>query len=79
MKALDDGHVRLVRQHFALLELLQLLPLGRGVSQHWHLHHLCSRRADLKNFSGIDWAEDHHDVALVNERGDLVALPRLPG
>ncbi|MDQ1031679.1 transposase [Streptomyces umbrinus] len=31
----------------------------------------------MKIFCGIDWAEDHHDVALVNERGDLVAKQRI--
>jgi hypothetical protein len=27
----------------------------------------------MKVFCGIDWAENHHDVALVDERGQLVA------
>ncbi|MGY4646286.1 hypothetical protein ACVWWN_000152 [Mycobacterium sp. URHB0021] len=27
----------------------------------------------MKVFCGIDWAENHHDVALINERGKLVA------
>ncbi|MGW9211068.1 IS110 family transposase [Embleya sp. NPDC055664] len=31
----------------------------------------------MKIFCGIDWAEDHHDVALVNEPGDLVAKQRI--
>ncbi|MFD9823077.1 IS110 family transposase, partial [Streptomyces violascens] len=31
----------------------------------------------MKIFCGIDWAEDHHDIALVNERGDLVAKLRI--
>ncbi|MEU2835157.1 IS110 family transposase [Streptomyces lavendulae] len=31
----------------------------------------------MKIFCGIDWAEDHHDVALVDERGDLVAKQRI--
>jgi hypothetical protein len=26
----------------------------------------------MKVFCGIDWAENHHDVALVDERGQLV-------
>lgn len=29
-------------------------------------------------FVGDDWAEDHHDVHLINERGDRVASRRLP-
>jgi hypothetical protein len=31
----------------------------------------------LKVFCGIDWAENHHDVALVDERGQLVAKCRI--
>ena len=29
-------------------------------------------------FCGIDWAEDHHDVALVDEAGTLLARQRIP-
>jgi transposase len=29
-------------------------------------------------FCGIDWAETHHDVAIVNDDGDLVAKKRIP-
>jgi transposase len=32
---------------------------------------------DLKVFCGIDWAERHHDVALVDETGRLVAKRRI--
>ena len=28
-------------------------------------------------FCGIDWAEDHHDVALVDAEGKLVAKRRI--
>jgi transposase len=31
----------------------------------------------LKVFCGIDWAEQHHDVALVDEQGQLVAKKRI--
>lgn len=49
---------------------LRVLPLGRGVSLHWLLHHPRSRRAYLKIFCGIDWAEGHvrHEAPEV-ERG----------
>jgi hypothetical protein len=26
-----------------------------------------------KAYCGVDWAESHHDLALVNEQGELVA------
>ena len=29
-------------------------------------------------FVGDDWAEDHHDVYLMNEAGDRLASRRLP-
>ena len=29
-------------------------------------------------FVGDDWAEDHHDVELVNEDGKVLAKKRLP-
>ncbi len=29
-------------------------------------------------FCGIDWAEDHHDIALVDEAGTLLARRRIP-
>lgn len=29
-------------------------------------------------FCGIDWAESHHDVAIINAAGDLVAKKRIP-
>jgi hypothetical protein len=28
-------------------------------------------------YCGIDWAEDHHDVALVNDEGRLIAKRRI--
>lgn len=31
----------------------------------------------MKVFCGIDWAESHHDIALVNQSGDLVAKRRI--
>ena len=31
----------------------------------------------MKVFCGIDWAEDHHDVALVNADGELIAKQRI--
>ncbi|GAA2639067.1 IS110 family transposase [Actinomadura fulvescens] len=31
----------------------------------------------MKVFCGIDWAESHHDIALVNQAGDLVAKRRI--
>jgi hypothetical protein len=32
---------------------------------------------DVTVFCGIDWAEDHHDVALVDEAGTLLAKRRI--
>ena len=29
-------------------------------------------------FAGDDWAEDHHDVELMNEQGRVLARQRLP-
>lgn len=29
-------------------------------------------------FCGIDWAETHHDVAIINAAGQLVAKKRIP-
>ena len=31
----------------------------------------------MEVFCGIDWAEGHHDVALVDEAGQLVAKKRI--
>ena len=31
----------------------------------------------MRLFCGIDWAEDHHDVALVDAEGNLVAKRRI--
>lgn len=31
------------------------------------------RTSDVTLFCGIDWAETHHDVAIINNSGDLVA------
>ncbi|HEX3827865.1 MAG TPA: IS110 family transposase, partial [Sporichthyaceae bacterium] len=35
------------------------------------------RNQTLKVFCGIDWAEDHHDVALVDNDGELIAKRRI--
>jgi hypothetical protein len=35
------------------------------------------RSATLSVFCGIDWAEDHHDVALVDHDGTLIAKRRI--
>ena len=32
----------------------------------------------MKLFCGIDWAEAHHDVAIINKDGELVAKKRIP-
>ena len=32
----------------------------------------------MRLFVGDDWAEDHHDVELMNERGRVLARKRLP-
>jgi hypothetical protein len=32
---------------------------------------------DVKLFCGIDWAEAHHDVAIVDEKGQMVAKKRI--
>ena len=31
----------------------------------------------MQVYCGIDWAEDHHDVALVDEHGTVVAKRRI--
>ena len=31
----------------------------------------------MEVFCGIDWAEKHHDVAIVDDRGQLVAKRRI--
>ncbi|MGH3639973.1 MAG: IS110 family transposase [Mycobacterium sp.] len=31
----------------------------------------------MKLFCGIDWAEAHHDVAIVDENGQLTAKQRI--
>src|SRR5580692_2860519 len=37
----------------------------------------CRRRNELDVFCGIDWAEDHHDIALVDRDGKLLARQRI--
>jgi len=32
----------------------------------------------MRLFVGDDWAEDHHDVELMDERGRVLARARLP-
>ena len=32
----------------------------------------------MRLFVGDDWAEDHHDVELMNEQGRVLARKRLP-
>jgi hypothetical protein len=32
----------------------------------------------MRLFVGDDWAEDHHDVELMDERGRVLARRRLP-
>jgi hypothetical protein len=32
----------------------------------------------MRLFAGDDWAEDHHDVELTDERGRVLARKRLP-
>ena len=31
----------------------------------------------MKAFCGIDWASDHHDIAVVDETGSLLARARI--
>jgi hypothetical protein len=31
----------------------------------------------VKVFCGVDWAEDHHDIALVDAQGQLIAKRRI--
>src|SRR5262245_58263732 len=54
------------------------LLLERRASR-WDRPALCSvqMEEDLKVFCGIDWAEQHHDVALVDETGRQVAKRRI--
>jgi hypothetical protein len=35
------------------------------------------RSGSMAMFCGIDWAEDHHDIALVDQDGTLVAKRRI--
>jgi hypothetical protein len=32
----------------------------------------------VKVFCGIDWAEDHHDIALIDDLGRLIHRPTAP-
>lgn len=34
--------------------------------------------SDVTLFCGIDWAESHHDVAIIDDGGQLVAKKRIP-
>src|SRR5918998_5107867 len=61
---------------------LRALPLGRSrvpapsFGPHERAAH--DRRNEILTvFCGIDWAEDHHDVALVNAEGKLVTKRRI--
>src|SRR3981081_3445590 len=58
---------------------LRALLLGRCVTLHrfrrWA--HPQDKEARLTITCGIDWAENHHDVALVDETGKLVAKRRI--
>jgi hypothetical protein len=47
--------------------------LGKDLYPYWTI----VGSHDLKVFCGIDWAEQHHDVALVNDQGQLVAKKRI--
>jgi len=29
-------------------------------------------------FAGVDWADDHHDVAVIDQDGELVGSKRVP-
>ena len=33
----------------------------------------------MRLFAGDDWAEDHHDVEVMDEAGRVLAKRRLPG
>jgi hypothetical protein len=46
-----------------------------------HHRNKIGRESNVKLFCGIDWAEAHHDVAIVDSDGQLVAKkthPRRP-
>ena len=39
--------------------------------------HRVERKQIVEVFCGIDWAEDHHDVALVDATGNVVGTHRI--
>lgn len=41
-------------------------------------HHRSRRKGEVMLFVGDDWAEDHHDVYLMNDAGSHLASRRLP-
>src|SRR5262249_26977889 len=58
------------------------LPLGSARALHdpgQRERRFQPRRQQLDVFCGIDWAEDHHDIALVDGDGGLLARSRIGG
>jgi hypothetical protein len=57
-------------------------PLGRSRvssgSTGWFDHHMLRRKGAVMLFVGDDWAEDHHDVYLMDEAGVRLEARRLP-
>src|SRR3982074_981752 len=60
---------------------LRALPLGRRVPRTGSRATTAplpnGRTTSLRVLCGIDWAEDHHDVALVDAEGTLLAKRRI--
>src|ERR1700755_1873916 len=54
------------------------LPLGRRTPPRARSGHIArGRTTSMQVTCGIDWAEKHHDVALVHEDGRVVARARI--
>ena len=53
------------------------LVISASCGSAWAVIKLNERRQGLKVYCGIDWAERHHDVALVDEAGTVIAQRRI--
>jgi len=47
-------------------------PLGRCNPPRAHVH---QSRGGAVIFVGVDWAEDHHDICVMNQDGAVVGVP----
>src|SRR5260370_1186557 len=54
-----------------------LVPVGRRRAQHGASSDTRERGVGRAVFCGVDWAENLHDVAVVDDRGQLLAKRRI--